>query len=270
VTRISIEASFTWARRFIAREWALLLPVAFAFIAFPPFAINVLLPPKLRVVMTAEPNNLDALKAIMPWLVPTMLGLLAVYGVGALAITVLALKPRCSVGEAIVHAMRRLPILAGSFAILVGGLFFLTTIIVLLFQIVGLRGSQLQQAVISLLVVGSIALIARMTPLVAVIADRHIGPISAISETWMMGRGAALKMLACLLIYNIATTVIVQGLGKAFDVGLPALFAQVGWPDIAPPLVELLVDALAAIGIAGSYVLGVSFYRQLNGTNRGV
>ena len=279
MTRLSIEASFSWAQRVIAREWALLLSVALAFITFPAFAVAILTPARLQVQMQAmaspgtEAQAVQAaelMQGALPWLMPTMLALLLCYGVGSLTITALALKPRISVGEAIVLAVRRLPVLAGSVVLLSAGLFLFGIAETLLLQLAGLRGAQLQAGVLTFLMAAAFALIVRNSPLVGLIVDRRVGPIDAIGETWRLGRGAGWKMLLGLFLYYAGATLVWLALGTALGALVLAGARLGGWLDVGLQLVLLIDRTLSALVMTGGYVLSASFYRQLAGGNRDV
>jgi hypothetical protein len=271
VKRLSIEACFTWAQRFIAREWGLVLPVTLMFIGFPPLALMLLIPADLQQAMMTVPiKDMGRVQAALAWLFPAALGILAIGGVGALAITALALTPRMSVGEAIAHAVRRLPILAGSAALLALGACFFAVVELTLLALIGLDPARLQIVAGALMFVVTFALLVRMSPLLAVISDRRIGPISAISETWAMGRGAGWKMFLALLIYYVAVIIVIIALGTAIGAAILAVTRLGGWSDVAPALLAVFDRILGSIGAAGAYILGASFYLQLGKANRDV
>jgi len=271
VTRLSIETSFAWAQRFVAREWGLLLPIALAFIGFPPLVLGLLVPGDLLQAMMIVPiKDVARVQAALVWLVPSMLAILAVGGVGGLAITALALTPRMSVGEAIGHALRRLPVLAASTALLFVGLLFFAVVVLTLLFLTGLDPVRTQAIAISLLLVAALAMGVRMSPLPAVIAQRRIGPIDAIGEAWKLGRGAGWKMFLALLVYYVGVIVVIVALGSAIGACVLAAARLGGWPAIAPPLLAVVDRALGGVGGAGAYVVAASFYRQLSGANKGI
>jgi len=269
VKRLSIEACFTWAQRFVAQEWGLVLPVTLAFIGLPPLAFMLLIPGNLqKALMTVPVKDMAVLQDAMPWLFPIALLILAIGAVGAMTITALALTPRMSVSEAIAHAARRLPILAGSAALLALGLLFFAVVEVALLAVTGLDPLRVQLLAGTLMVVTFLFLAVRMSPLLAVIVDRRIGPISAIGETWAMGRGAGWKMAFALFVYYTGVIVVIVALGTAVGACVMAITRLGGWADATAPLLAVFDRAMGSIGAAGAYLLGVAFYRQLGKTNR--
>jgi len=270
VTRLSIEASFAWAQRFVAREWGLVLPIALAFIAFPQLALALVTPADLQQALTTVPiKDMARVQSAMAWLAPAVVAIVAIGGVGGLAITALALTPRMSVGEAIVLAVRRLPVLVGSVLLLCIGLLFFAVVEVTVLVVIGLDPLRVQLIAAILMIAASFALLVRMSPLPGVIVDRRIGPIDAIGETWSLGRGAGWKMLLAILIYYLGAIVIVIALGSALGACIQAVTRLGGWTAVADPLLAVVERTFGGITAAGAYVIGAGFYRQLSGKKPG-
>ena len=265
MSRISIEATFAWTQRIVAREWGLLLPIALAFLAFPQLALVLTMPPGVQQLLQTVPvTNPDRVMAVMLWLVPAIVLIVALSGIGGLAITALALTPRISVGESIVRALRRFPVLAGSALILFFGLLFFAMLEFTLLTLIGLDPVRLQAIAATLMVVASFALMVRMSPLPAIIVDRRIGPIDALGEAWTLGRGAGWKMFLALLIYYLGAVIIVIALGTAFGACIQLAARLGGWPAIADPIMAVIERFMGGATAAGAYVIGAGFYRQLS------
>jgi len=98
VKSLSIEEAFQWTQRFVAREWKLLLPLAFAFLAVPQLAFNLLMPTAISDSFSkGDPQLVMQLLGKTPWVMPSAIGVQVIALAGALSIAALALVPRISV-----------------------------------------------------------------------------------------------------------------------------------------------------------------------------
>lgn len=268
---LSIEDAFQWTQRFAAREWKLLLPVAFAFIAVPQLAFNLLIPSGLAEAI-AKGNFQVVAQSIRatPWV---MLGAIVVQLLGlagALAIAALALLPRISVREAIGLALQRLFVLVAVFI-----LFFFAAAIAIM-VIAGalqlLRLNALTQNTLLLgILLGAVAVVwMRLIVLAAVIVASRAGPVAAIRLAWDLTTGAFWRILGCMLIYGIGAQVVV--LASTFAIGAILVIAcsAAGAPTLGPILSLVYVALINAVFWAGFHTLAVGIYRQLGGSIRGV
>ena len=74
MTSLSIEEAFQWTQRLVAREWKLLLPVAFAFLAVPQLAFNLLMPTAISDSFAkGDPQLVMQLLEKAPWVMPSLL-----------------------------------------------------------------------------------------------------------------------------------------------------------------------------------------------------
>jgi hypothetical protein len=271
VKSLSIEDTFQWTQRFVAREWKLLLPVAFAFIAVPQLAFNLLIPPALAEAIAKGNFQLvtQSLQAT-PWL---LLGgiLVQLFGLaGALSIAALALVPRISVREAIGVALQRLFVLVAVFI-----LFFFASAVAIMVIAGGLQLLRLnpltQNTLLLGIVFGLVAVLwMRLIVLAAVIVASRAGPIAAIRLAWDLTTGAFWRILGCMLIYGIGAQVVV--LASTFAIGTILVLAcsAVGIPALGPLLSLVYVSLINAVFWAGFHTLAVAIYRQLGGSIRGV
>jgi len=271
VKSLSIEDAFQWTQRFAVREWKLLLPVAFAFIAVPQLAFNLLVPPALAAAI-AKGNFQLVAQSIQgtPWV---MLGAMAVqlFGLaGALSIAALALVPRISVREAITLALQRLFVLVAVFI-----LFFFAAAAAIVVIAGGLQLMRLDTLTQNTLLLGIMfGLVAvlwmRLIVLAAVIVASRAGPIAAIRLAWELTTGAFWRILGCMLIYAIGAQVVV--LASTFAIGTIFVLAcsAAGVPALGPVLSLVYVALINAVFWAGFHTLAVAIYRQLGGSIRGV
>ena len=262
--RISIEQSFAWAQAAAVREWRLLLPVMLAFLVLPPLALDLLLPADLARIMATPPiEDLPALQAAFAWLLPVMAGILLLIGVGMLTISALALTPQLSVGEAIILAVKRVPVLAAAALLALMGLVIVASLLAFVAQLAGLGPVRVQGLLVAGLTVAMLAGSARLALLGPVVAMRRIGPITALVESWRMVAGTFWQLFGGLMLYGFGSIIALIALMSALRVLILLGARAAGVPDLAPVLIALLFRGGAGIVMTGSYMLIASFYRQL-------
>lgn len=267
MTRVSIEESFGWAQRFIAREWRLVLPVAFAFITLPWLAVELLAPGLKLGQMTFDPaGDPRPMLIALCWSLPLIL----LGSLGGLAITALALSPGISVGEAIRLAARRLPVMIGAVLLMMVALMAAAIVAAILLQASGADALRLQASLSGIVVVMVLAAAVRLAPLAPLIVDRGLRPVAALRATWALGRGAFWRILAALGIYLGGAIVVLLALSTAIgDVVLIAARAA-GMPDLGTAIVAVLLHGARALVSTGFYLIVTSIYRQLGGLSKGI
>ena len=262
----SIEANLYWVRAFLRREWGLVLPVALAFLALPPLALTLALPARLLVVPQTV-ADMQALSLTLPgWIAPAFLVGLLVMVVGALAITVMALVPRISVGEALGIALRRFPAWIGA-ALLIGAtLFVLLVALGTALVLLGLGEGGLAVLMVLALLAASLFLVL----LFPVVIHEHAGPIAAIRRGWNSWRpGLGRVAAACLLVWSASWVV-----AFALQVGLGSLLLMIGLAagqtEIGHALAALWSTVLGALQWSFFYLFVASLYRSRIGASSGI
>lgn len=269
--RLSIEQGFGWAQGIAAREWRLLLPVMLAFLVLPPLAIDLLLPARFAKLMTTRPiEDLAAVEAAMAWLLPVMLATLLIGAIGMLTISALALTPRISVREAILLALRRIPVLAAATIAALGAVVIAATMIAFVAQRAGLGSIGVQALLIAVLGLAILLGTIRLAMLGPVVIERRIGPLTALGESWALAKGAFWRLFGGLLAYWIGASVALLATMTALNALILLGARLMGAPDLAPALTALVFRIGAAIVMTGSYLLIAGFYRQLAGSNRAI
>jgi len=267
VKSLSIEEALQWTQRFAAREWKLLLPVAFAFLALPPMTLRLLLPAQIANAMT--PQTLAPLLTSVPWLMPAELIVALITLVGGLAIVALALVPRISVREALGLAFQRLLVCVAALILLALFVVIVATIAAIPIQLARLA-VPVQQAVLVCVMLGlSFFLSIRLIALGPVVIASRAGPIASIRLAWELTSGAFWRLLGAALVYGIGGTVVVAAsafaLGAIFVLGARAA----GVPELGPALYTIYLQLITAVFWTGFHVLVVALYRQLGGSIRG-
>jgi len=271
VKSLSIEDTFQWTQRFAAREWKLLLPVAFAFIALPQLAFSLLVPQEITAAFgKGDPQLVMQLLEKAPWVMPSALATQLVVLAGALCITALALVPRISVREAIILGLQRLVVLIAAILLLFAAAMLVLLLAATLLQFLPLNPAGGKALLVLLMFGGSLFLWIRLLVLGAVIVGTRAGPIAAIRLAWELSAGAFWRLLGCALIYAIGAQIVV--LASTFALGAIFVLAcsAMGLPSLGPVL-SLTYAALASAAFWGGFhLLAVALYRQLGGSIRGI
>ncbi|WP_293974968.1 hypothetical protein [Sphingomonas sp.] len=256
--KISIEQGLRALQRFIAAEWRLALPVALAFLALPPFILGLILAP----LMLQMPSDLEGMRAFglaMPgWVMPvTLLGGVVTI-VGAMALQALLLLPRISVGEAIVRALRRLPVWIGAALVVFAILFALLIVLGLIFGAVPAGAGLL----VMVTCVGMVAAGVNLALIMPLIVETSLGPVAALREGLAFYRGQLVRLVAGLVLFLAAAWVVAMAMQVALGSVLLLIGRLIGQPDLGQTLVALLAALVSAMEWSAFYLLIACFYRQ--------
>lgn len=258
VNQLSVEAAFQWMQRFVAREWALLLPVALAFFALPGLVVDLAFPNAMQLLLPGTPPGTAGQGTAMI----AMLGAVAVYALGSLAVTALALLPGISVQEAIARALRRWPLLVGAALLVSAGVLLVMTVCALLLGHV-LSVAALQQLLLIVVVIGGAMLWVRLAVMVPVLVERSLAPVRAIRTSWDMTRGAFWRLLGAMLLYLIGGAIVTAALSSALGVVIVLLGKAAGAPEVGVVISAVLFRVVAAAVSTGFQLLVAGLYRQL-------
>lgn len=242
---VSIGLAWAEARDFLRREAGLLFPVALLFIAIPVALIFEAIPAELRQapVPGAARPQIPGTSLIL-----ILISSLVMVG-GTLTCYALSIKPGISLGEALAHGFRRLPVALGSALIVAFALgipmLFLTA-----------ASPQLG----TLLTLGAAFLLsAKLLLINVVIVDRPCGPIEALRVSWAMSRGIVGRLL--LFVIGISIPVMLAQMVAEVLLGLAGL--ALGGPDVGRQMG--IVGAAAALGIGQLVMIVMTsrIYRQI-------
>lgn len=262
MSSLSISKAWDESKAIAARDGRLIGAVALALVLLPQAILGVIVPPPALSGEEA-PSWFPLLSLIVA----------AIGVVGQIAIIRLALEP-ASVGEAIMHGLRRVAPTIG--ALLLFAL-PLALIMVLLLLVIGgpsaveaLRsgGGSLPPGVaaaILLFVVIAVAISIRFQMVVPVASAESGNPITILKRSWEMTRGNYWRLLAFLimiLILAVALLLVAQMIG--------GILARVAVGDVKPLSIGALVVALFAAAAQAVFTALTSLmlariYVQLSG-----
>jgi hypothetical protein len=257
---LSISDATTWSQGFLRREWRLTLPVAFALVALPAIAFDLLAAP--------PQGETEIINLLLTYVViATPLALM-----GMVAISALTLLPGMSVGEGLRLALRRFPAALGT-ALLVSGANIVSAVLagLIVFMIGGVPnpGDARQTApAVTMMTLVMIAVLARLCLFPAVVAAEGVGPIASVRRSWALSRGHFWRLFSLLLIVMVASAVVSRAAQWSFGVPALLLGRGLGVEEFAVGVLGIIAALVNATIMMLVAVLLAAVYRQL--ASRGI
>lgn len=204
MTGLSINTAWNETMAFMGREGRLVLPVGFMLIALPGALVQAAIP-------VTPPNQLPEPGA---WLLLVPLAIVATL-IGNLAITLLALRPGISVGEAIQHGARRFPVVLGA-ALLIG----LASALVMIPVVVLAAGAAVALGNPGLAAIAGLPMVAllvflwtRLLMLNPVGAVESLGPVAILRRSWALTQGHFWRLFSFLILLLVVAMVASMAVG---------------------------------------------------------
>lgn len=259
---LSISMAWDEAKAVLARDGKLFVSVALALVALPTAVTGLVNPSGVA----------DSNAALWTDIVIIIGSLIALSG--QLALIRLALAPSISVGAAISHGIRRLPVYFVAVLIIVAVLFALLIPFALALAAMGVpinRTSETAPATPSVIVAGLLYIAiacfvgVRMILAAPVASAEAIGPIAILKRSWQLTSGHWLKLFGFLVIFFIGAIALLIALASAVGLVVTMGLGPVT-PMSASALVVALVQALANAAITTLFaVMLARSYAQLAG-----
>jgi hypothetical protein len=261
---LSISRAWEETKRVVAHDGRLIASVALALVALPT-AVSGLIDPN----GVAGPSSPPSMIALM-----TVASLLAL--AGQLALIRLALGPSITVGAAITHGLKRMPIYLLSAILIVAVLMLLAIPFGLAFAALGVpldsgRTSVPMTPGVTFVVILFVALVVfvavRMLMTAPVASAEGAGPLAIIRRSWALTAGHWWRLFGFLLVFFIGAVVVLVAVNAAAG-AVAALALGPIEPMSASALLVALVGAVANAAITGLFaVMLARIYVQLAGTN---
>jgi|1186.fasta_scaffold37675_2 hypothetical protein len=256
---VSLSRAWDETKAIIIREERLFFSVALALVALPA-AIEGLVSP--RGMDPAAPWWVDAILIV---------GFLVALA-GQLALIRLALGPSITVGGAIEHGMRRMPICLVAVILIMLALFVAAIPFAAVLTLLGIplpaeNVPPSPPAVIAaLLYIALIFFVAvRMLMTAPVASAERVGPIAIVRRSWELSAGNWWRLFAFFVLFVVAVIGLVGGLGAATGVAVRIVIgpiAPLSTGALVVALVQALLNALVTTGFA---VMLARIYVQLSG-----
>lgn len=257
MANLSITTAWNETAAFVAREAQLVLPVGFLLLALPGAVLQMLMP-------TPVPGELPQAGA---WLAAVPVAIV-ISLIGTIAITLLALRPGTSVGEALQHGARRLiPIFLAILLLALGAMLLMVPVMMLFGGLAVAAGNPAIAALAALAVLpAALFLWVRFALMTPIAAAEPIGPIAIIQRSWALSRGHFWKLLGFLVLLVIAAMVISIAVGALVGI-VVFLIAGTPTPGSVGSYLMLIVSALVQAVVSTVFAVMIArVYAQLAGT----
>ena len=252
--KLSLSRAWEETVAILARDGRLFLAVALALFVLPGLVLNFSMPAMTPGLMPpAGPWIGIGIVALLIWLV------------GQLAVIRLAMPPHVSVGEAIMHGLRRvLPYLASAFL-------WLTPILiigsVLSAYLEMNRGGSSVAAAIALiaLTLGGIFLAIRLILSSPVASAEAVGPAGIIRGSWNLTRGNWWRLFAFVLLFWVGALCLVWAVGSVAGVAIRLAVSDAGPRSLGGLLISIVSQVVSATLSVFCFVMLARIYEQLSG-----
>lgn len=259
MSSFSIDAVWEETIVFLRRESGLALPMALA-----TFGLGmVILGFATDGSSEADPKTLfSGLHAA--FLIPALL--LTV--IGNLAISLIALRPGLSVGEALRIAIARVPVAIFVGVIMSGALFGIFVVAVVIVTLIGLvvpsnSATRLGEAV-ALSGIPIIWCSARLLVMWPTLADSSAGPIDVLKRSFRLTRGNGLRALAVTFMFGLAYMTLISISQLALVPVAQLIAIATGQGELLKVLAELIVAFIGSVLMMGWTVYLAFAYLRLS------
>lgn len=258
---LSISVAWEEAKAILARDGRLLTTVALALVALPT-AVNSLI----------NPGGLSTMSTPL-WvdIVAIVASLIAL--AGQLALIRLAIGPSITVGAAVAHGMRRMPIYFVAVFLIVIAIVILAIPLVFLLQALGVpldRAARMSAnpaaTAVALLYGAFIAFLGVRLILSSPVASaERAGPIGILRRSWQLTAGHWWVLFGFVLIILVCAIILLMAVGAAAGVVIQLLIGSVQ-PMSAGALILALIQSLVSAAITTLFaVMLARIYVQLSG-----
>ena len=260
MTKLSISQAWNEAREALVAQRRLLVPLLLGLVLLPTTLVS-LVQPQLPKGAQPEPGL---------WTLVALLAVLAML-TAQLAVILLVNGWRGSLGQAILRAAKRLPIL-----IVIGFILGFLALVVASLALslggsVGVVGGRVLFSpsgaagwlAIILLTALAIALSVKLMPLVAVVAEQDTGPIASLKLSWESTRGDFWRLLAVLVVIAVAFLAIAAAVGTVIGSLTVLLLGQPKPFSLSMLVLGLANGAVQALLIGGYSALLARIWAQI-------
>lgn len=251
MAKISLSRAWEESREVLRRDGRLLGIVALALIVLPGTVQALLTPP------VAE----GSLPPVGAWIavavVAALIGL-----VGQLAIVRLALGPHTTVGEAIAHGARRMPVYFASVL-----LWALPLAAVIVFLVTKLDRTNPQPALsisFFVLMLLMIYVSVRLVLSSAVASAEKIGPLAIIQRSWVLTARNWWRLFAFLVLFVIAMVCLLLAVTAVAGILVSALFGEAEPMSVGALILALVSEFMVALVSVVFFVMLARIYAQLS------
>ena len=264
---LSISAAWDEVRAILARDGRLYATVALALLAFPS-AINTLI----------NPGGVGA-QSLPAWVMLVTLVATLIALVGQLAMIRLALGPSTTVGAAIAHGMKRMPIYFASILLMGAAFFVLVLIVGVVLALIGapVAASNMKIQLTPATLVGLLFCLAitiycgvRLMLSAPIATAEPAGPFAILKRSWMLTQGRWLPLFGFIVIFAIGALIVIMATGSVIGLAVRLTLGAIE-PLSAAALVFGIVQSVVGAAVSALFALMLArIYAQIAGHNDGV
>jgi hypothetical protein len=258
---LSIGKAWEDSIAFVRREWQLLFPVAFLFVALPVAILQQMVPPQMAQWAMAPRGEPPMLPGSF-WLAIALTSLITSFG--SLALYALALRPGISVGEALQLGVRRFGTLVLVLLIFMGVILAAGIVLALVFVALSFVSSSVA-GVLALLfsfaaVIFGIVVGVRMILLNPILIDTALGPVEAIRRSWTLAKRHFWRLFGFIMVIGILSFIVTQAAAVVFG-SIAGLLGGATAAQIVGGLASIVVSTVVQVYFL---VMLARIYRQLD------
>lgn len=239
----------------LARDGRLFVAVALALFVLPGLVLDASMPDVVA----------GQLPPAGPWIAIGLLALL-IWLTGQLAVLRLAMEPHVAVGEAIMHALKRLvPYVLSAFLWLVP-ILILGWMLSAFLEINRNHPSVAVAIALILLSVIAIFLAVRLMLSSAVACTEEVGPLMILQRSWSLTRGNWWRLFAFVLLFWIGALCLFWAIESVAGLLVRMAVQDSGPRSLGGLLVSIISELISALLSVACFVMLARIYVQLSGT----
>jgi len=257
--KLSLSQAWDETRAVLARDGRLFLPVALALFVLPGLILSVSMP-DARAGGFPPPG---------PWMIVAFLAFL-VWTVGQLAVIRLAIGPHVSVGEAIIHALKRfVPYFLAGIAWL-APIFVLGSLLSAIIESHWTHPSVAASLGLILLAGLGIFLLVRFILSSPVAIAEHAGPIGILQRSWALSSGNWLRLFIFLVLFWIGALCLLWSIEIIVGLGVKMVSDDIGPLSLGGLIIAIISELVSAFISVNFFVFLARIYAQRAAAQSGV
>lgn len=237
MTKVSVSTAWDETKAILARDGRLLMAIALALFVLPGLVTDLL----------GEPTR----SGEMPQLgAGTLLGLISVLIalIGQMAIVRLAVGPPLTVGEAIGHGARRMPVYLAATLLWLMPFGLVAAAIVSAYRVESPEQLPPSAALALLALLAAVIFFAVKLLLTSPVASvERVGPVAAIKRSWQLTRGNWGRLFVFLMLFLILVAVVTLAVGSVVGLITRVVFGDPEPMSVGALVVSLVSQLLAAV-----------------------
>jgi Membrane domain of glycerophosphoryl diester phosphodiesterase len=254
--KLSLSRAWDESMAVLARDGRLFVAVALALFVLPGLVLDVSMPD--MVAGQFPPAG--------PWIGIGIVALL-IWLVGQLAVIRLAMEPHVAVGEAIMHALKRLFFYVLSAFLWLVPILVLGSVLSAFLEVNRTHPSMVVAISLILLTVVAIFLAIRLILSSAVASTEDVGPLSILQRSWSLTRGNWWRLFVFVLLFWIGALCLLWAVGSVAGVVVRLAVEDSGPRSLGGLLISIISQLISALLSVGCFVMLARIYVQLARTD---